>query len=62
MIRKSATILYLTISCSHSGYEWNAAKVDVLLKLELYDMVDFSKNKDSAGNELWNHFQGWLIQ
>ena len=51
----------MTVSCSHRGYDWNAAKVDVLLELELYDMVDFGKNKDAASNELYNHFQGWLI-
>ena len=43
------------------GYDWGAANVDVMLKLELYDMVDLGKHHDEATNEALNHFQGWLM-
>ena len=44
-----------------SGHDWGAADVEVILKLELYDMVDFGKQHDAANNEALNHFQGWLM-
>ena len=32
-----------------------------MLKLDLYDMVDFGKEFDAAGYDLLNHFEGWLM-
>ena len=43
------------------GYDFDAASVDVMLELELYDMVSFGKSFDAADRETHNHFQGWLI-
>ena len=44
-----------------SGRNWVAAIVDVILKLELYDMVDIGKNLESAPRDDKNHFQGVFI-
>ena len=43
------------------GTEFTAADVALMLKLDLYDMVDFGKEFDAAGYDLLNHFEGWLM-
>ena len=43
------------------GYDCNAVNTEVILKLNLYDMVDLKKEYDGADYALGNHFSGWLM-
>ena len=44
-----------------SAEEWDSAMVQITLKLDLYDMVDLKKQKDSAQDARRNYFEGVLL-
>ena len=45
-----------------STKDYLSAHVVTIIKLELYDMVDVKKTKDSGAQYDWkNYFEGWLL-
>ena len=55
------TIYHIYLKMYNRGYDCNAVNTEVILKLNLYDMVDLKKEYDGADNALGNHFSGWLM-